>query len=200
MEIEGEMVSSLVTGVSLKVLSSGMGERGPNEAAAWDRNFSSMVPHSVASLLAPGLLRWMRKRPQPKERFSCLECRSVCWGWERCPAGMWARWNRSPKTTLWGQKLHFSLRSTVEAINWLLAPFHCFLAAWVINCRYSCIRFILRETAQSFSRGVQLIPPACLIQGRDFSGTDRNISNALQFMGWIWACRKSRHSSSTCIH
>lgn len=61
METEGEVVPSLVTGVSPKVLSSGMGEKGAKEAAAQDRNFSSMVP----SLWLPSL-------------------HLVCWcGWER---------------------------------------------------------------------------------------------------------------------
>lgn len=43
MEREGEVGPSLVTGVSPKVLSSGMGEKGAKEAAAQDKNFSSMV-------------------------------------------------------------------------------------------------------------------------------------------------------------
>lgn len=60
-------------------------------------------------------------------------------------AGTCARWYRSLQTTLWGQKLNFSLRNTVEAINWPLASFHCLLAAWVIYCHYFCMRFILRE-------------------------------------------------------
>lgn len=67
------------------------GEKGPNEAAWWrflGKDFISMGPHSVASLLAPGLLVWMGKRLQPKERFSCSECRSVGRGQEWCPAGM----------------------------------------------------------------------------------------------------------------
>lgn len=61
-------------------------------------------------------------------------------------------------------------------MNWLLAPFPCFLAAWVINCCYSCLRFILGETEVSFSRGVQLIPPVCLIQGRDFTGQTETLA------------------------
>ena len=76
---------------------------------------------------------WGRAHSQEKE--FCAQTvslsRSVCWGWEQCKAGMCARWYRSPKTALWVQKLNFSLRSTVEAINWPLALFHCFLSAWV---------------------------------------------------------------------
>lgn len=106
----GEMVSSRVTGVSLNVLSPVTGQREPNEAVAWDRNLAvwystlwqlSWVPPynqmgdqmschwcpskegisgSTPRICTMGLLRWMRKRPWPRERVSHSECepQQVC--------------------------------------------------------------------------------------------------------------------------
>lgn len=99
---------------------------------------------------------WGRGHGQGKEfrTQSVSLSRSACQGWKRCIAGMCARWYCSPQTTFWGQKLDFSLRSTAEAINCPLASFHCFLAAWGINCHYFCIRFILRDCKELQLKGL----------------------------------------------